>query len=280
MTTNIISGSSYGLFLLEHRRKSISDDVDENEAAASLRSGSFVTFLERCFIPERLPEEGRTRIVAAILYPKSKETTTKDPMLVPYIRSGMLTETGHFSCAAAQWFYNQTCFPRRAGVLPNNLDELVRSSVASLSTSRLRNSVNQGFPKEAAFKHFFNEAMSMHLTVDNFLIPELNTWAVDSSGEEISGELDFYVDGHLQWCVELLRNGDKIGEHLARFHSHTGKYREVKARQYLVVDCRPPKRGSGAQIDPNRCNLYFEDNYTRCRMQMRTETEEFLSLQP
>mmetsp|Transcript_11136 Transcript_11136/g.24820 ORF Transcript_11136/g.24820 Transcript_11136/m.24820 type:complete len:167 (-) Transcript_11136:1099-1599(-) len=157
---------------------------------------------------------------------------------------------------------------------PDSLDQLVRLSVASLSALRLRNSVDDGFPKEAAFQHFFNEAMSMHLTVENFLIAELNTWAVDSSGKEISGELDFYIDGQLQWCLELLRNGDKIGEHLVRFHPHSGKYREVKARQYLVVDCRPPKMGGGALVDPNQCTLYFEDHYTKCRVRMRTEDEE------
>ena len=122
--------------------------------------------------------------------------------------------------------------------------------------------------------------MSMNLTNTNFLIPELNTWATDASGEEISGELDFHVNGHLQWCLEPLRNGDKIGEHLARFKPQTGKYRNVEAKDYLVVDCRPPKRGNGAQIAVDRCNLYFEENFTKCRVQMRTKPEQMVSLQP
>lgn len=203
-----------------------------------------------------------------------------EPLLMPYIRSGILARTGKFSCPAAQWFYNKTCFPRRSHTVPDSIDELVRLSVASLSASRLRNSVIDGFPKEAAFQHFFNEAMSIHLTVSNFLVPEVNTWAVDQNGEIVSGELDFYVDGHLQWCLELLRQGDKIGEHLSRFDKRIGKYREVEANQYLVVDCRPAKKGSGAQVDPNRCTLYFENNYTTCRVRMRTEEETFVPLQP
>lgn len=137
-----------------------------------------------------------------------------------------------------------------------------------------------GFPKEAAFQHFFNEAMSMNLTNTNFLIPELNTWATNGTGDEISGELDFYINGSLQWCVELVRNGDKIDGHLDRFKPRTGKYRNVQAKDYLVVDCRPPKSGNGARIAPDRCNLYFEENYTKCRVQMRTKEEQIISLQP
>ena len=94
------------------------------------------------------------------------------------------------------------------------------------------------------------------------------------------GELDFYINGSLQWCLELLRNGDKIGERLARFKPRTGKYRNVEAKDYLVVDCRPPKRGNGAQIAVDRCNLYFEENFTKCRVQMRTKPEQLVSLQP
>ena len=80
--------------------------------------------------------------------------------------------------------------------------------------------------------------------------------------------------------MELLRNGEKIGEDLARFDKINGKYREVEAKQYLVVDCRLPKKGRGAQIDPNRCTLDFEDNYTRCRVRMRCEDEESVNLVP
>ena len=121
----------------------------------------------------------------------------------------------------------------------------------------------------------------MHLTIDNFLIPELNTWATDSQGEEISGELDFYINGQLQWCLELLRNGDKIGEHLARFDPHEGKYREVESKEFLVVDCRGPKRGYGARKSEDRCTLYFDDDFAKCRVQMRTNgVEEIIDLKP
>lgn len=255
---------------------------DEAAALSRLRTGDFTIKLKRCYaVPENLPEAGRTRIVDTILMPnRTTESQENDELLAPYVRAGILGRDGDFSCLAAMWFYNSCCFPGRTWSVPASIDDLITLSVEKLSASRMRNSLQDDFPKEAAFQHFFNEAMSMNLTNTNFLIPELNTWATGENGEEISGELDFFINGQLQWCVELLRNGDKIGEHLARFEPRTGKYRNVQARDYLVVDCRPPKRGRGAQIAVDRCNLYFEDNFTKCRVQMRTKPEIIISLQP
>ena len=276
-----------GILLLEQARKYPGQELNDQIAVDAIRSGGFVTNLKRCFsVPDNLPENGRNRIIDVILRPPTPaavvDVEQDEILLQPYTRAGILGREGHFSCLAARWFYNKSCFPRRADIPPYSLDDLVRLSVQSLSASQLRHSCLDGFPKEAAFQHFFNEAMSVHLTTSNFLIPEFNTWAVNSEGEEISGELDFYIGGQLQWCVELLWNGDKLGDHIARFDKHNGKYREVIAKDYLVLDCRPPKSGRAVVInDENRCTLYFEENCTQCRIQMRTENEEIvLTLQP
>ncbi|KAL3904848.1 MAG: hypothetical protein SGILL_009910, partial [Bacillariaceae sp.] len=242
-----------GICLLQDLCKQRLQRIDEDTAISKLRSGDFANKLKRCYaVPENLPETGRKRIVDVILTPDGGNSQEDDELLAPYVRAGILGRNGNFSCIAAMWFYNSRCFPGRTWDVPASIDDLILLSVQKLSASRLRNSLQTEFPKEAAFQHFFNEAMSMNLTNTNFLIPELNTWATNASGEEISGELDFYINGSLQWCLELLRNGDKIGEHLARFKPQTGKYRNVEAKDYLVVDCRPPKRGNGAQIAVDR----------------------------
>jgi hypothetical protein len=36
----------------------------------------------------------------------------------------------------------------------------------------------------------------------------------------MTGKLDFYINCELQWCLELLRKDDKIGEHLLRFDEY------------------------------------------------------------
>ena len=181
-----------GILLLEQTRKHPGQAVSDQLAVNAIRSGDFVTNLKRCFsVPDNLPEKGRDRIIDVLLRPTPANVVDEE-ILQPYTRAGILWRQGFFSCLAARWFCNKSCFPRRADIAPQSLDDLVRLSVQTLPASRLQHCLDEGFPKEAAFQHFFNEAMSVHLTTSNFLIPELNTWATNSEGEEISGELDFY----------------------------------------------------------------------------------------
>jgi hypothetical protein len=74
----------------------------------------------------------------------------------------------------------------------------VSMNLLLISARRLNNARANGdnLPKEAAFQHLFNEAMSELLPLDNFIIPELNTLVRNPTiGPDVSGELDFYVNG-------------------------------------------------------------------------------------
>lgn len=106
----------------------------------------------------------------------------------------------------------------------------------------------------------------MNLPAHNVIIPELNTVAQDSqdsSADPLMGVLDFYVNGKKQWCIELLREGKAVGEHLNRF-GRAGKYRKVASTDYYVVDCRGPMTGRAAKLDDHRCNLYFSEDFSTC----------------
>jgi len=133
---------------------------------------------------------------------------------------------------------------------------LVKLAVGSISAKRLHDALVNSFPKEATFQHLFNEAMLLHLPIDHSIIPEFNMFATDSEGNPIKGELDFYVNGEKQWWLELLRSGDKIGEHVACFDEHNGKYRKIAMQDYLVVDCRGPKIGGGVRTEDPRSPLH------------------------
>ena len=125
-----------------------------------------------------------------------------------------------------------------------------------MSAKRLRDTLHDGFSKEGTFQHLLNENMNMLLTLHYYVIPEFDTFTIDSNGDPVHGELHFYINGNCQWCLELLRQGDKIGKHLARFDPEIGKYREVRPQEYLVVDCRGPKQRS-VEVNESRCTLYF-----------------------
>jgi hypothetical protein len=87
------------------------------------------------------------------------------------------------------------------------------------------------------------------------IIPELGT-EDKIRGEVVTGELDFYIKNGNKWALELLRDGSGRKEHLSRI---PGKYRNVEADSWLVVDCRigtiPRTR------DDKLCTLVFDNDF-------------------
>jgi hypothetical protein len=259
--------------LADKRKQPDQPALTEERALALLRKEEFVGFLDRCFrLPDDLPVHYKDRLLDVVIEGGQDVILDNDALLTPFIRAGLLTRSGKFSNIAARWYYNHRCFPYRAAKAPENLDELISLAVGSISAKRLRDTLVDGFPKEATFQHLFNEAMSQLLPLDNAIIPELNTLVTNPpSGPDVTGELDFYVDGKLKWCVELLRNGIGIGEHIGRFDLSNGKYRKVDMNEYIVVDCRGPKMGGGVKPSESRCTLYFAEDFKHCLCQMRTK---------
>ena len=102
----------------------------------------------------------------------------------------------------------------------------------------------------------------------------------NADGTAHSGELDFFINAHMKWAIELLRNGDKIGEHVARFDPENGKYRLIPYLQYIVVDCRGPRGRSGVRAQKERCTLYFSEDFTTVVVKMRLQKEETITLNP
>ena len=89
----------------------------------------------------------------------------------------------------------------------------------------------------------------------------------------VTGELDFYIRNCNNWALKLLRDGSGLREHLSRI---PGKYRNVEATQWLVVDCRlkvvPRKR------ETDLCTLVFDDGYKSCQCFMRSEEPVTINL--
>jgi hypothetical protein len=81
----------------------------------------------------------------------------------------------------------------------------------------------------------------------------------------VTGELDLYIRNGKKWVEELLRNGDKIGEHLGCIH---GKYKNVALDEWLVVDCHAHPNAP-KKFDQNRWSLVFSTDYRSCQCYMR-----------
>ena len=91
-----------------------------------------------------------------------------------------------------------------------------------MSSNVLKNSTPLGdFPKEAVFQHLFMEGLALHTPPECSICTELSKIFPSetnvNSQQAIAGEIDFYLNGSLRWGIELLVNGDGIGEYLSRF---------------------------------------------------------------
>jgi len=64
--------------------------------------------------------------------------------------------------------------------------------------------------------------------------------------------------------LDLKRKGTKIGEH---FDPVKEKYRVVKPKAYLVVDCQPAPVIPVQKVK-NRCTLFLYDDFKTCVCQM------------
>lgn len=259
------------------------EELSESEAMEDLVEKIPFGDLKRCFPVGKVDSVSHAAILDAIVnayhvdmgetteieVPNREEEVEEQPV-TRLIKAGILAETGRFTSPFAQRFYYQIVFPRApsSADLPPTLDELIIQATQKLSARRLRvarQEINGKLqnPKEAVFQQLFHEAMASLLPVSYRIIPELGTKA-EMHGKTVTGELDFYIRNGRKWALELLRDGKELREHLSRI---PGKYRNVEATSWLVVDCR--MNVTPRNKEENLCILVFEENYRSCRCYMR-----------
>ena len=136
------------------------------------------------------------------------------------IKLGLLTlknDVVKFSSPIAQKYVYTKLFPYRSLNLPVNIEELVNFAISNMSASLLQRSVATSsnlFPKEAVFQRVFMHGLALSTPTSCYICPELSK---DFSLTKIDGEIDFYINGQLNWGLELLVNGSGISEHIDRF---------------------------------------------------------------
>lgn len=70
------------------------------------------------------------------------------------------------------------------------------------------------------------------------------------------------MNGDLKFGIELLKQGDGDGEHIARF-GLSGKYESLEAKDYAVVDFRPMINGkpTNVQRQEHRITVFFSERF-------------------
>jgi hypothetical protein len=223
----------------------------------------FKQFLKRIFVNEKFNPQPLT-------IPEDKESYSS------LQKAGILVElpdatTFMFSSLLAKRYYFKWIFPNRSLLMPSSLHELVRNVLASMSSNLLKHSTVAGdFPKEAVFQHLVMEGLAAFTPPSCCICPELSKIFFDGTKSNaqpttVAGEIDFYLNSSLRWGIELLVNGDGIGEHVSRFTPPNGKYVALAVSDYTVVDFRRNSTGRPTNISrhPNRITVFFkEDDYS------------------
>ena len=76
-----------------------------------------------------------------------------------------------------------------------------------------------------------------------------------------TGFLDFYVNNGLEWGVELLREGDRMGEHAKRFVDG-GTYEDIPLEHWVIIDFRHKSKRL-QKTKPNFWHVLYDDSYSK-----------------
>ena len=266
----------YKSFSVDNRSEEI---LSEEMAVKELHEGvAFLESLERCFPLKTVDTESHFQILDSIVDAYKVDvgegftSSRRDNDAVSKLKkAGILSKSNRFTCPAAASFYYSMVYPRASfsSEPPWSLAELVTKATARLSARLLRvaRQVNKmgvlQTPKEAVFQQLFHESIASLLPPSYRIVPEYGTEAL-MQGKMKTGELDFYIRHGAKWGLELVRDGDGIGEHLRRI---IGKYQNVEADEWLVVDCRV--NGGRPNLAADRCSLVFADDCRSCQCYMR-----------
>jgi hypothetical protein len=180
-------------------------------------------------------------------------------------KAGILVEhpdsTFGFSSLLAKRYYFDWIFPNRSESQPVSLLELIKKVIGNMSALTLKNSTILGdFPKAAVFQHLFMEGLVFYTwcPICSELSKIFPSTSNTSTQQTIHGEIDFYLSGSLRWGIELLINGDGIGEHIGRFSPPNGKYVSLDVRDYMVVDFRGTITGRPTNISASSLNIWYK----------------------
>ena len=183
-----------------------------------------------------------------------------------------------FTSIMARRYYFNDLFPNRAEKNPNNISDLIRKTLKHLDYQVLRSSTMPDYHiKEATFQHLFLAALAKCTTPGISILPEMSITFANS--EQGGGSIDFYLNGDLQWGVELLVHGRSVGEHNSRFLPG-GRYSDLEPKDYAVVDLRVNDDGLATNItrQAKRITVFFNKKFTACTMVIGFEPGEKLDL--
>jgi hypothetical protein len=83
--------------------------------------------------------------------------------------------------------------------------------------------------RESQWQHELYKNMILSLDIKQF-------WIISDASREVKtdGFIDFYINSKLKWAIEVLREADRIDEHINRFTK--GIYKGIPKNDYIIID--------------------------------------------
>jgi len=234
------------------RHRTSSSIVNEEKLFWYIHSDEvqFIARSSRCFTSYNTPDcdISEKNILKAIILtpgmkiPRNAFTGDYEHALVRLLKRGVITsDTGgcHFAspllsgCYLAELFQPKTT-ATEAVKMPENIVNLVLSALARISWTNVCASVGVG-----AGGRLSEESWRVLLcsALQEILPPRLISVDVGPQWGS-TGALDIYINEPLKWGLELVLEKRDIQEHISRFDTSNGRYKQIPLKNWLVVEFR------------------------------------------
>ena len=140
-----------------------------------------------------------------------------------------------------------------------NIDNFLVSVLENMNTSILRNTLSRGIDDKILERQW---QMEFYRCVLFVLPPSFSVSPDVGATFGSAGFLDFYINGKLNWAIELLREGNKIGEHLERFDQGGMYHSKIPYQEHRILDFRSVDK-KALKKDHALWTIYYSEDYTR-----------------
>ena len=190
--------------------------------------------------------------------------------------SGLITPTSerserlHFAAPLVRVVLGQHLFsaPSNLGKLPRAqaFDKFLELSICPLRPSIPRGSLSKDHPGSRLYERAWQ--MEWYRAAST-AVPEFHTVSPDVGPIFGStGFLDFYVNNGLEWGVELLREGDRMSEHLERFIVDDRSYQDIPLGQCAILDFRHQSNRLQGEKENFR-HVIYNDNFSNVEIRRK-----------
>ena len=170
----------------------------------------------------------------------------------------------------------QRLFSTSGQSLPVDFEEFLRRSIERMRPSVLKTSLSYKSHEAQLVERAWQ--MEWYTAATSIMSPAVTVSPDVSPVFGASGYLDFYVNGDLQWGVELVRKGIRLWSYVKHFLS--GPYTDIPLKRWAIIDFRANTKGICGLKDPKDSRgafwyaMYTEDfrEITICRSRAPDET--------